>query len=803
MLKLSYKTATQLRMSAGGHQLWWQPGESGRGLVAPDGSIHTWPHEHVSDTVRPLRNSLPFVTFDRSSKSQKMDFSIGDVSWDLGPLSGSHTSGGPSSGSFYDPATQILRPHGTFSKVSDAWDEESELDPSGYGIPAEEAYVHHTHIPYDEDGPFLYHRAPTEDRARIMQHGLIPSSPRVNPTWRQQELEGYWVANQPTGVYMTKAEDPFVKQHDSVGSDVWKVRVHPEELEHDPVFYDDEPYNHFYSPHAVHPSRIEMHEPFENRWEDYHPEHKWPDGPQPESTPVMPNPQQPLNEWNLSKVTGPTADELHLGLDIKMPERYARRRGSLSSSRTAMAMDPDFLQSWIAEHGPYMYHGAHSRDGLDAETIAAKIQREGLQPNQRPAPTPEDYPEPLPHEIANGFYDYNDDNRHGELADILEKHWLHPRQNHVFMTTSPETAYGKPLFRVDLRKLDPRNLNADDDWLRENDAHSEPLSIPPKTLGEEAHERDWGSNPEDTHESLQSWGVLGHRGPIPPHALERIDVPHMGRTAGELSEEDFPFMREGCGDYAEALHFLDPRFKYGMHYNTVKPEHAEDPEEIGMLEPVHAFVHDDKHAYDAQGQHPLEGYNPFNAERTELDVHPSRIEEAEFRQESGEEEPWEHIARRFPVYRGHAYAAMAGYDPKKIPLPVLDYTAMDDDDPNLPATQWVRQKYPSYFNAHTADYFHLAPTTERAFPEDSGEAADPRLYQLRADEPARESSTHLPLLDVGGKSWEWDTNKEEWVLQSVNDWELGSTQPTESLDEDRHHGIEISNDTIGIPTAIA
>lgn len=83
------------------------------------------------------------------------------------------------------------------------------------------------------------------------------------------------------------------------------------------------------------------------------------------------------------------------------------------------------------------------------------------------------------------------------------------------------------------------------------------------------------------------------------------------------------------------------------------------------------------------------------------------------------------------------------------------------------------------------------------------QAADPRLYQLRADEPARESSTHLPLLDVGGKSWEWDTNKEEWVLQSVNDWELGSTQPTESLDEDRHHGIEISNDTVGIPTAIA
>lgn len=125
---------------------------------------------------------------------------------------------------------------------------------------------------------------------------------------------------------------------------------------------------------------------------------------------------------------------------------------------------------------------------------------------------------------------------------------------------------------------------------------------------------------------------------------EQGKMPLTSKVAKEFSEEDWPFMREGCGDYAEALKEAHPALKFGMNYNHVVDEDGDE-----VLEPVHAFAHDDTHAYDALGKHPLP-YNPFNADHTEYDVHPDDIAAADFVQESGEEEPHEHIQRRHPYF---------------------------------------------------------------------------------------------------------------------------------------------------------
>lgn len=63
-------------------------------------------------------------------------------------------------------------------------------------------------------------------------------------------------------------------------------------------------------------------------------------------------------------------------------------------------------------------------------------------------------------------------------------------------------------------------------------------------------------------------------------------------------------------------------------------------------------------------------------------------------------------------------------------------------------------------------------------------------------------SVNLPFLNVNGKSFEWDKNKEEWVLHSLNDWEMGPIQPDESMGEERYHnhGLQISDEKPDIQT---
>lgn len=105
--------------------------------------------------------------------------------------------------------------------------------------------------PQPDANGWYYHRAPTEERERIRQHGVQPSSPRLNPVWNPNA-----VANQPEGVYVTGNPQGANSIFDSP-TDVWRIPADSvRSINRDPEMG----WGNGYIPHAV---DAELHEPFE------------------------------------------------------------------------------------------------------------------------------------------------------------------------------------------------------------------------------------------------------------------------------------------------------------------------------------------------------------------------------------------------------------------------------------------------------------------------------------------------------------------------------------------------------------
>ncbi len=143
---------------------------------------------------------------------------------------------------------------------------------------------------------------------------------------------------------------------------------------------------------------------------------------------------------------------------------------------------PTWLGQWMARHGPYAYHG--SDEDFDAE-----IARNGLMPwNQIPNYKP-------------GI------GQEGELGQ--------PRPGHIYLSATPPYPedYSR-IYKVDLRKLNPENLNPDEDW------YSDAPGSPPinSYTGQGAENLGLGDDPAHTHASME-WGKFAHRGRIPPEAI--------------------------------------------------------------------------------------------------------------------------------------------------------------------------------------------------------------------------------------------------------------------------------------------
>lgn len=105
------------------------------------------------------------------------------------------------------------------------------------------------------------------------------------------------------------------------------------------------------------------------------------------------------------------------------------------------AADPNWLNQWIEANGPYLFHSTEP-------SAKEKILQEGL----------------IPHDRGPGsIYD----------ADLV------PRRNHSYLQTYPHWSDHAKLLGIDLRKINPRRLNGDEDaFASEKDARRWGLPIP-------------------------------------------------------------------------------------------------------------------------------------------------------------------------------------------------------------------------------------------------------------------------------------------------------------------------------------
>lgn len=215
--------------------------------------------------------------------------------------------------------------------------------------------------------------------------------------------------------------------------------------------------------------------------------------------------------------------------------------------RVGMAADPEWVKNWIARRGPYLYHGAGVRSGMgefsNGDEMAQSILSNGIVPGGDNRPN--EVPQAQNYDWSG--YDTSQFQYPGEWDGDMYEWWLKPRPGHVFLTTSPDDAYGTHLFRIDIRGLDPANFNPDDDYMREKEDTIGPHLLPGhdygsgigrldtwddvqntlKTLGDQAEELNWGSNPQDTHDSweaspIHGSGVVAYRGVIPPHLIQLV-----------------------------------------------------------------------------------------------------------------------------------------------------------------------------------------------------------------------------------------------------------------------------------------
>jgi hypothetical protein len=217
------------------------------------------------------------------------------------------------------------------------------------------------------------------------------------------------------------------------------------------------------------------------------------------------------------------------------------------------AIDPDFLAEHIRQNGPYLYHGT----SLDA---AKSILNEGL----------------YPHDHENVMNDESGDEEWPEDEDgepiFSRSNWagqfLAPRAGHVYLGThkyaSNYGGIGGKMLKVDLRKLDPQKMNADEDHFGETAIYNSsspehrqyleklnlfdppPSPVDPETLeslGEWA-DRALGGDPEATRHSVAS-GSMAYNGHIPPEAVSlwqpgdeaRPETPEAAHAGWDLSQD--------------------------------------------------------------------------------------------------------------------------------------------------------------------------------------------------------------------------------------------------------------------------
>lgn len=130
-------------------------------------------------------------------------------------------------------------------------------------------------------------------------------------------------------------------------------------------------------------------------------------------------------------------------------------------------------------------------------------------------------------------------------------------------------------------------------------------------------QRDMKAGKGDFAESNVIYKMLANRGLFP--AISGASGEYIAKTANakiampyhwhDVDPETQEYMFGQCAAYAGGLHNIKPDLRLGMHWNDKYVDEGDIDDETGdhpqYPMPHHYFAHDDTHAYDAMGRHPL------------------------------------------------------------------------------------------------------------------------------------------------------------------------------------------------------
>lgn len=275
------------------NQLWWEPGVAGRGFVQQsNGLVHHWPELEGGHMAMAEAKSIPWEDIRGTSFTVRPDGTtifpyLGGLK-SLGQDFRSQEQGLMQQVQAADPRLQP-RPFQMQAKLTeDLWgddhghhewgeDDDAQLDREEHQRQHGDQYYHDwandTQGEYEErqqqllDNGELYHAAPTQERDRILQHGLQPSSPAWSTNWGNNEFGkavrdefNRALEDQPTGVYMST--DPLSTAHDIGNQDIWKIDPqYVKGIEPDDVWGGAQ-----LTRHVVPPEALTLHQPFEHTW---------------------------------------------------------------------------------------------------------------------------------------------------------------------------------------------------------------------------------------------------------------------------------------------------------------------------------------------------------------------------------------------------------------------------------------------------------------------------------------------------------------------------------------------------------
>jgi len=187
--------------------------------------------------------------------------------------------------------------------------------------------------------PF-FHMAPTEDRARIFQHGLIASDPLVNNPWLDKEIR-----NNPTGVYLVDNEIglSYLKdfEHFDRPTDIWKVEL-PHPVNEETIIHKDPASTHgYYVKGSILPEMLELVQ----GWEEDSPAWRWTQQGQRE--------REELESAQISwaDIADETEQQIrdHLDPEWTRPEYWL---SLISKTRKVAAEVPRWTEEWDKYYGP-------------------------------------------------------------------------------------------------------------------------------------------------------------------------------------------------------------------------------------------------------------------------------------------------------------------------------------------------------------------------------------------------------------------------------------------------------------------